>query len=161
MCVPHTIYVHHWGEVRKALKNKTDLPKESYYTSKGEFAVKPEDAYSAIPSGGYKGFALGLFIEIMSGSFLGLEMKTRKARNDYLSITRGGMILVMNPAITNNLKDFEKANSKIIKEIKESKKLSGIEKIYIPGEKAAEKRQESIKNGYLEVDDVLWKQIIE
>jgi LDH2 family malate/lactate/ureidoglycolate dehydrogenase len=149
-----------WGEVRKALKNKTDLPKESYYTAKGEFAVKPEDAYSAIPGGDYKGFALGLFIEMMTGSFLGRQMNTQKARNDYQSITRGGMILVMNPAIVNNLKDFEKANSKLIKEIKGSKKLSGVDRIYIPGEKATEKRQENLKNGYLEVDDDLWKQII-
>ena len=150
-----------WGEVRKAIKDKIDLPKESYYTSKGEFAVNPEDTYSAIPSGDYKGFALGLFIEIMTGSFLGREMNTKKARNDYQSIPRGGMIIVMNPAITSNLKDFEKANSKIIKEIKKSKKLPGVKEIYIPGEKAAEIRQKNIKKGYLEIDDDLWAQIVE
>jgi len=149
-----------WGEVRKAIKNHTDLPKESYYTSSGEFAVKPENAYSAIPIGDYKGFALGLFIEIMSGSFLGREMNTQKARNDYRSITRGGMILVMNPAISTDLKSFEEANSKLIKEIKESHKLPNINEIYIPGERANKKRQENIKKSYLEVDNDLWTQII-
>lgn len=150
-----------WGEVRKAIKNNTDLPKESYFTSSGKFAVKPEDAYSALPMGDYKGFALGLFIEIMSGSFLEREMNTAKARNDYQSITRGGMILVFNPKVSTDLKKFKRANSKLIEQMKGSKKLPGVDEIHIYGEKALKERQKNIKNGYLEVDDKLWKQITE
>lgn len=149
-----------WGEVRKSLKNKTDLPEDSYYTKNGEIAVKAKDAYSAIPMGDYKGFALSLFIEIMTGSYLGRPMNTHKARNDYQSITRGGMLLVMNPAVATKYDQFKTANSKLIKEIKNVRKLSNTEKIYVPGERANNTRKKNIKTGYLNVDDELWSKIV-
>ncbi len=159
---------HAWGEVRKAKKNNTELPKDSYYTNKGEFAVRPDDAYSALPAGDYKGFSLALFIEIMTGSFLGRDMGKNLGNNlktiensDAQSVTRGAMILVMNPAITTNVDQFKKSNSELIREIKKGNKLPGVEEIYIPGERAAQERKENMQNGYLEVDEELWRKITE
>ncbi|MEK7076941.1 MAG: Ldh family oxidoreductase, partial [Patescibacteria group bacterium] len=153
-----------WGEVRKAKRENSNLPKDSYYTNTGTFAVKPEDAYSAVPMGDYKGFALGLFIEIMTGSFLGREMAKNLSgdsieKSDAQSVTRGAMILVFNPAATTNVEQFKKSNSELIQRIKESHALPGFEEIYIPGEHALKKRARNIKNGYLEVDETLWRNI--
>ncbi len=154
-----------WGEVRKAKKNNSDLPKDSYYTNTGDFATKPDDAYSAVPMGEYKGFALSLFIEIMTGSFLGRDMSVGLESNqsveysDAQAAMRGGMILVMNPAITVGLDQFKKSNAEFIKNIKRGHKLPGVDEIYMPGDRAGQERTKNIKNDFLEVDENLWKQI--
>lgn len=150
-----------WGEVRKATAAGTNLPKDSYYDKKGNFAVKPEDAYSALPAGGYKGFALGLLIEVLTGSFLGREMGSQQMTNDYRTMTRGGMILVLNPNISTSLSNFKKQNSELVRNIKNTQKLKGVDEIMMPGEKSDKQKKENLKKGILEINDELWSSLIE
>jgi L-2-hydroxycarboxylate dehydrogenase (NAD+) len=151
--------VRAWGEVRKAEKTGKDLPKNSYYDNQGRFAVKAQDAYSALPSGGYKGFALGFLIEILTGSLVGQLMGPQQMKGDYRILTRGGFILVIDPRKITRLGEFKKANTNLVKEVKKSKKLKGVKEILIPGERAMKTRKENIKRGSLEVDDKLWAEI--
>ncbi len=147
-----------WGEVRKAEVTGEDLPENSFYDTKGNFAVKAQEAYSALPFGDYKGFALGLLIEILTGSFLGRKMGQQVA-GDYRTITRGGVILVLDPNFATNFKQFKQANSELIKEIKKTKKLKSAGEITLMGERAAATRNQNFKNGYLEVLAKLWRTI--
>ncbi len=151
--------VRAWGEVRKAEKTGKNLPKNSYYDNQGKFAVKAQDAYSALPAGGYKGFALGFLIEILTGSLLGLLMGPQQMKGDYRILTRGGFILVIDPRKITRLEDFKKANTNLVKEIKKSKKLKGVKEVFVPGERAMRTRKENIKRGSLEVNDELWTEI--
>lgn len=148
-----------WGEVRLSEKFGHDLPKETFFDKKGGFAKKPEDAYSALPVGDYKGFALGLFIEILTGSLMDMLMGQHKLKGDYRTLPRGAFILVINPRKTTKLKRFKEANTSLIQEIKRSKKLKGTREILMPGDRAMRARRKNIKNGYLEVDEKLWEEI--
>jgi LDH2 family malate/lactate/ureidoglycolate dehydrogenase len=148
-----------WGEVRLSDKFNRNLPKETYFDKKGKFAQDPKDAYSALPAGGYKGFALGLLIEILTGSMLEMLMGSHKLKGDYRTLPRGGFILVVNPRKTTNLDKFKSANIHFMQEIKNSKKLRGRKEILIPGERAMRARKENLRKGYLEVDKSLWEEI--
>ena len=148
-----------WGEVRLSKKFGHDLPGETFFDKKGGFAQKSEDAYSALPAGDYKGFALGLFVEILTGSLIDKPMGPQQMKGDYRTFTRGGFILVINPQKTTNLKKFKKANTKLFREIKRSPKLKGTKEILMPEERAMRTRKKHLEKGSLEVDEKLWEEI--
>lgn len=146
-----------WGEVRKAKFNNTDLPKDTYLNNEGEFAVHPEDAFSVIASGDYKGFSLALFIEILTGSLIGMPMNQQGAKNvDYRTLPRGAMILVINPEHSADLDQFKTKNTRLANDIRFSKRRKGAEEIVIPGDRAV-KKENIARNEGLEISDHLWK----
>lgn len=151
--------VRAWGEVRKAERTGEDLPKKGYYNKQGKYAVKAKEAYSALPMGGYKGFALGLLVEVLTGSLLGRDMGQHQMKGDYRVMTRGGFILAIYPGKTTQLEKFKKANSRLVEEIKGSKKLKGVKEIRVPGEKAMRTKRANLKKGYLELDEKLWDEL--
>jgi ureidoglycolate dehydrogenase (NAD+) len=144
-----------WGEVRKAERLGSDLPLESFFDNKGNWAVKPEDAHSARATGDYKGFSLALLIEILTGAMLGRLMGGVQMNKDYRTMTRGGVIIVINPGLTNSLANFKKVNTELVKNIKSTHKRAGISEILIPGERARKSREKNLKKGYLEIEKSL------
>lgn len=148
-----------WGEVRIAEKLGKELPPDMFYDKNGKFAVSPKDAYSVVPAGDYKGFALGLFIEILTGSLLDMPMGSHKVQGDYRTQSRGACMIIIDPKISTDVKKFKEANSKLIKEVKDSHKLPKVQEILIPGERALKKKRENLKNGYLEISEDLWKEL--
>lgn len=150
-----------WGEARKAKRDKENLPEDVFYTKNGGYATNPDDAYSVEAMGGYKGFALALFIELMTGSFLGRSMaRDEKPNNqDYQSKMRGAMIMVFNPSFTTSLENMKKENHKLIQFIKKGNKLPGVDEILLPGERASKIRAINLERGFLEVDADLWTKI--
>ena len=148
-----------WGEVRKAERFGKNLPPNIYFDKQGNFAVKPKDAHSALPAGSYKGFALGLLIEILTGSLLGRLMGAHQMKGDYRTMGRGGFVLVISPGKSTSLDKFKKANTRLVKEIKSSRKTKGIKEILVPGEKAMKTRAKNLKKGYLEIEKKLWEKL--
>lgn len=149
-----------WGIVREAKTRGGNLPPATFYGKEGNFTIKPEEAYSVVPAGDYKGFSLGLMIEILTGSLVNMPMGLHKlGKGDYRTLPRGAMILVINPQKTTSLNNFKLLNSALIKQIKASRKLKGVKEIMVPGERAAQTKQVNIKNGYLEINEHLWQQI--
>jgi len=151
-----------WGEVRKAKADGSKLPEKTFYTKTGEYTVDPDDAYSVEAMGDYKGFALGLFIEIMTGSFLGrgFEKREKPDTRDYQIKTRGAMIMVWNPSLTTSLDVMKHKNQEFTDYIKTTHRLIGTDEILMPGERAMKAREKNLKNGYLEIDDKLWETIM-
>jgi len=151
-----------WGEVRKSMLADRSLPAETYFDKEGNFAKDPNDAYSVVASGGYKGFALGLFVEILAGSMVNMSMGAVKhAGTGYRTVPRGAMILILNPKFSTSLNKFKQENKKLVSRIKQSKKLKGIEEILIPGERALRTRKNNLKNKYVDVKDELWAELLE
>lgn len=149
-----------WGEVRKAKRFGTELPEQTYFDASGNFTLNPDKARSVIAAGDYKGFALGLLIEILTGSLLGRHMGKDLDVGEYRTLTRGGVILVINPAIFRNMNAFQKENSKIVHDIKTSAKRKGVKEIFLPGEHAQHMQRQNIQNGYIEIEDSLWKALM-
>lgn len=149
-----------WGEVRKALADNKPLPLETYFDTNGNFAKDPKKADAVMPFGDYKGFALGLFIEIMAGSFLDMPMSLQPSDGEtYRVSSRGAMILILNPEFSTSINKFKNANKKLVDKIKKSKKRKGYKVILVPGERALENKAKNLKNGYLEIDKKLWEKL--
>lgn len=152
-----------WGEVRQAQALGKKLPNESFFDKKGNFTLNPFHAYSAIAAGDYKGFALGLLVEILGGSLVGMPMSIsmQKAKRlpDYTSSLRGACILVINPRFSTALATFLSENSKLFTKIRKSKKRKGTKTILIPGDRARAMRQKNLTRGYVDIPEDLWKNI--
>jgi L-2-hydroxycarboxylate dehydrogenase (NAD+) len=150
-----------WGAAREASRKGEDLPENAFFDRDGNMAVSPREAYSALPFGDYKGFALGLLVEIIAGSLLGVLMGPEQRNSDGSSPTMGGGILVIDPRATTDLDAFRTANTRLLQEIKDSRKLEGVREILIPGERSAEAKRLNLENGFLEIDEKLWDDIQE
>lgn len=148
-----------WGEVRLAKRYNKELPKESYYAKDGSYAVNPDDAHSALPMGDYKGFALGLFIEIMGGSFVDMDMGVGEVDEPYYIRTRGANILIFDPNFTVGAEKFKSQNKKFVDMIHKTTALTGQDHPTIPGDRARNTRDLNLSNGYVEIDDQLWQEI--
>ncbi len=150
------------GQIRLANKYGTDLPPDSFYDSSGNVTVNPKEAYSIMPFGEYKGFALALFGEVLGGSLVGMPMLIQPdpAQNVFggQMPKRGGFILVIDPAQTTSLGEFKKANSKLIADIKATRPRKG-EQIRVPGEQATTDQAATLKEGVLDIPDKLWEEI--
>lgn len=147
-----------WGEVRKAKFNKTDLPADTYLNNQGEFTLDPDAAISVVAAGDYKGFALSLFIEILTGSLIEMPMNQQGTKNeDYRTLSRGAMIFIINPNFSTSVEKFRKANAVLADQIRNSKTRKGCDEIFLPGDRAAAKKKQAEKNASIEISEQLWK----
>ncbi len=106
--------------------------------------------------GGHKGYGLGLFVDLLCA---GMSMGAW-SRDTFKEKGQGAGIAQFFGAIRTDLfgKSAEIAQhvESILQQVRESAKAAGRERIYIHGEKEAEKRAESIAHG-IALDDATWK----
>jgi L-2-hydroxycarboxylate dehydrogenase (NAD+) len=149
-----------WGEVRLAKRFGHDLPPDSFYNKNGQITLNPDEAYSALPFGDYKGFALGLLIEIMSGAFVDMPMNIGSKDEPYYRRPRSAMILVMDPNFTVGAKKFKEENQAFIDTIRQSAPLPDSTGVTLPGDHANKSKVQNLERDYLEIDDKLWQEIL-
>ncbi len=148
-----------WGNVRLANKNGTELPADSFYDNAGNVTLDPAEAWSVMPFGGYKGFALALLFEAMCGGLNGMDMLVENtAKNKFGQKTprRGACILVVDPAQTVGLDAFAQANTDYLQKIKATRPRKG-EKVRIPGDESGTAQAAKLKEGTIEIPDELWQ----
>ena len=109
-----------------------------------------------MPFGGYKGYGLAMMVEIFAATLSGAAM-TKNVHAWNTDENNGGNVGHMFAAIDISKIDkegcCEKRVDAMIDEIKASKKASGIEKIYFPGEIERDKMELCIKSGYVDIID--------
>ncbi len=137
-----------WGEIRIAKELKRLLPAGCFLNKKGQITTKPDDAYSALPFGGYKGFCVGLLSEIFTGALVGNK---QGLFNKKIGI-RGALYMAIDPSRFVNLQKFKKENSRLANELKKSRRLLGIKEIVLPGERAYKNKTLCLKRGWFDVD---------
>lgn len=115
----------------------------------GKYSTDPKDAYEGaiLPLAGHKGFALGLFVEILAGPLLG-----GKAGKKALYDRDGLFILAINPESAGQ-NDFMAQVTSFCQTIKESSKMQDIEEITLPGDRSYRQMQQNRKNGSIDVTD--------
>ncbi|MFH0853156.1 MAG: Ldh family oxidoreductase [bacterium] len=112
----------------------------------GQPTTDPNALVAVLPFGGYKGYALGLALEVLTGPLV--RTKVGKNTKGY----RGFLFIVIDPLVFTTKKEFDRDTKKLIKEVKTAKKITGVKNILIPGERAYAIEQKKIKSGYFELD---------
>ncbi len=103
-----------------------------------EGAIRPFDR-------GFKGAGLALMVQIIGGALVGGDF-LNESEND------GNVVIAINPEAMIGMGRFIEETSKMAKAIKQAKKLAGVEKVMVPGERGDKKRRKTMENGEIEVE---------
>lgn len=112
----------------------------------GQPTTDPNKVIAVLPFGGYKGYALSLALEMLTGPLVRTKVgkKTKKLR--------GFLFIVINPTAFTTRKEFDRDVRQLVRELKALKRTKGTKEIFIPGEQAYRNEKKNMKRGYLEID---------
>lgn len=102
----------------------------------------------------YKGASLALMVEILTGPLIGASYTGINAESGW-----GNLVYAIDPSMLVDINDFKKQTSELADKVRSSKKLEGVEKIYMPGEKGDEITKLRNDVGDIDIEDNLLTQL--
>jgi L-2-hydroxycarboxylate dehydrogenase (NAD+) len=140
------------GKVKLAAQKGESIPIGWMVDRKGQPLTDPKrsDEGFLLPIGGYKGYGLNVVIGMLAGVLNGAAFgrnvvdfnKDFAARNN-----SGHMLQVMRVDNFQPADTFKKEMDRVIREIRESERMEGVERIWLPGEMEYYKVRERLANG--------------
>lgn len=106
--------------------------------------------------GGYKGAALSLIVEVLTGGLVSTTKDADGKKTDW-----GNLVLVIDPELLVDGDTFEARTSQLIERVKAAKRLPGVEDILIPGERGNRILAQVEQTGMVEIDDALWSALVQ
>ena len=91
-------------------------------------------------------------VEILSRCLLDVHRKDGE-------VYRGYFFIIVDPSKFIGLDKFKANVEQLKKRIKEARKASGVDEIFLPGEHSDRIKEENLKKGYLEIDDKIVEEI--
>lgn len=147
--------MHAYGLIKKAKENGCKLPDNAYVDKEGNITTDPNIAYAVLPFGGFKGYAINLLIDILSGSLVrgrsGLDQPIDSQQ--YI----GTFIIVIDPAAFGDIKEFKESTTKLVGDILAVKPINPSEPVRVPGMRGAKQRDESISKKTINIDYKEWE----
>lgn len=102
--------------------------------------------------GGYKGAALSLIVEVLTGPLVGASfVGFGDPKHDC-----GNLALAINPALLIDADAFKADVERLTTRVKAAKRLPGVDEIFIPGERGDKLLEAALQTGSVEIDDALW-----
>jgi LDH2 family malate/lactate/ureidoglycolate dehydrogenase len=104
---------------------------------------KRADEGFLMPIGGYKGYGLAMIVGLLAGTLNGAAMgsETIDFNHDDTSVTNTGhAILVIDPDAFGELDAFKARVDKLVRELRASERMPGVDRIWMPGEQSHARR---------------------
>src|SRR5258706_6947075 len=141
-----------YGKVKTAVQRGETLPEGWMIDHQGRPLTDPKRADQGllVPIGGYKGYGLALVFGLLAGTLNGAAMGRDVVdfNNDDTTPTNTGHVIVaLNVAMFRELKEFKASVDHLIRDIRNSKRLPGVDAIRLPGEQSHAKREERLQSG--------------
>ncbi|MBC8099523.1 MAG: Ldh family oxidoreductase [Armatimonadetes bacterium] len=129
------------------------LPPDVAYDREGNLTPDPTAALAgAIRAfGGYKGAALALMVELLTGPLVGATVDANGRKRDW-----GNLVMVIDPELLGDRATFTQAVVARIARIKNTKRLPGVDALLMPGERGNAVLAEVMRTGLVEIDAALW-----
>lgn len=136
-----------YGKIMVMNEKGESVPEGMMIDKDGKPSNNPADAYDGaiLPLAGYKGFGLGLMIELLAGPLIGA-----KAVKDALYDNDGFFMILINPAMFGN-PDFYEQISEALDDIKSGDPRAGYEYIALPGERSSATRKKNNTAGFIDI----------
>ncbi len=134
-------------KVHLAAAQGQQLPEGVALNSEGRPTRDPEEALRGclLPFGGYKGYSLALFVEVMASALIGGPSSVEV--RDHPSQQGGFFITVINPEIFGDKIQFLSRIENLVSTIKSVRHAEGVEEIMLPGEPEERAVRERLKRG--------------
>lgn len=145
-----------YGKVKtKALRGET-LPEGWMIDRQGKPLTDPRraDEGMLLPLGGmeagYKGYGLAMIIGLLAGTLGGAAMgrDVIDFNHDDDSVTNTGQaIAAINIAAFGDVATFKASVDSLVRDFRNSRRMPGVERIYVPGERSQETRERRSRDG--------------
>jgi LDH2 family malate/lactate/ureidoglycolate dehydrogenase len=141
-----------YGKVKTAAQRGETMPEGWMVDHQGRPLTDPKRAAEGllVPIGGYKGYGLALVIGLLAGSLNGAAMGSETVdfnADDTTATNTGHAIVALSIAAFGEVDDFKRRVDKLVREIRRSKRMPGVDRVWLPGEQSRAKRDERSRLG--------------
>ncbi len=136
-----------WSDVILAKAENRKLEEGPFLDSQGKVTTDPSTVNAIIPFGGYKGAGLNFMFEILTGAFVSAKMGLRSVDGYDL----GFLFMAFSPEMFSTKERFDVEVGELVLQIKSSRKMKGVNEIFLPGESSERKYKKSMELGEVEV----------
>lgn len=112
----------------------------------GKVTNDPAAVASVLPFGGYKGYALTLALEILTGPLVRNDVGKRT------KLRRGFLFIVIDPLAFTTRVRFNREVRQLLREVKRAKRLPEVASIALPGEHSFAIERRNLRRGSITVD---------
>jgi hypothetical protein len=135
-----------YGKVKAKAKRGEMMPPGWMIDRQGQPLLDPNKANEGflLPIGEHKGYGLALIVGLLAGTLGGAAMgrDVIDFNADHVSVTNTGQaILVIDLAAFGDPEHFKHEVDRLVRDIRTSERLPGVERIWLPGEQSHEKRE--------------------
>ena len=145
-----------YGSIKIAREKGLKLPADSYLDEVGNYTTEPTSARSIVAFGGYKGYAINLLLEVMTGALVGGVSGTLQTTENEI----GGFLMLIDPSALGDLDDFKGQVDQLIADIESNKPAKGFKEVRVPGYRSQKLRQKQLDTGFVEIDEKVWKKFV-
>jgi LDH2 family malate/lactate/ureidoglycolate dehydrogenase len=141
-----------YGKVKTKAQRGETMPEGWMMDREGRPLTDPRRANEGflLPIGGYKGYGLALVFGLLAGTLNGAAMGRDVVdfnADDTTPTNTGHCIVAIDVAAFRPVPEFKQAVDRLIRDIRNSERLPGVDRIRLPGEGAHAARVEREKNG--------------
>jgi len=141
-----------YGKVRLKASRGEEMPVGWMIDRQGQPLTDPKraDEGSLLPIGAYKGYALSLIIGLLAGPLnraaIGRDI-VDFVKHPEAATNTGQSVVALSVEAFGPVAEFKRSVDTMVRAIRESPRLPGVERIWLPGEQSHTKRLERQKNG--------------
>jgi LDH2 family malate/lactate/ureidoglycolate dehydrogenase len=141
-----------YGKVKTKAQRGETMPEGWMMDRQGRPLTDPTRANEGflLPIGGYKGYGLALIFGLLAGTLNGAAMGRDVVdfnADDTTPTNTGHVIAAINVDAFQPVAEFKKSVDGLIRDIRASQRLPGVDRIRLPGEGSHATRAERMKNG--------------
>lgn len=141
-----------YGKVKTKAQRGERMPEGWMMDREGRPLTDPRRANEGflLPIGGYKGYGLALVFGLLAGTLNGAAMGKDVVdfnADDVTPTNTGHVIVAINVEAFQPVAEFRKNVDVLIRDIRNSKRLPGVDRIRLPGEGSQAARADRAKNG--------------
>jgi LDH2 family malate/lactate/ureidoglycolate dehydrogenase len=141
-----------YGKVKAKAKRGESMPEGWMIDRQGRPLLDPTRAHEGflLPIGGYKGYGLALIVGLLAGTLHGAAMGRDVVdfNQDHTTPTNTGQaILVIDLNAFGEPTNFKQAVDKLVRDIRDSERMPGYDRIWLPGEQSHGRRAEYTSAG--------------
>ena len=152
-----------YGKVKAKAQRGETMPVGWMIDRLGQPLTDPKRAEEGflMPIGGYKGYGLSLIVGLLAGTLNGASMGRQVIdfNHDDTSVTNTGQaIMAIDLRAFGDVDGFKARVDQLVRELRGSERMPGVERIWLPGEQSHERRQNNERDG-IPIGDALIKQL--
>ena len=141
-----------YGKVKAKAQRGEQMPVGWMIDRLGQPLTDPKRAEEGflMPIGGYKGYGLSLIVGLLAGTLNGAAMGSEVVdfNHDDVSPTNTGQaVMAIDLSAFGDVAEFKARVDKLVRELRASERMPGVERIWLPGEQSHEKRLRNERDG--------------